>query len=64
MTESLTVEQMAERLLRADNVLVLCHKNPDGDTVGSGSAMYHALRALDKTGANVLALPDLAEDIP
>ena len=64
MTESLTVEQMAERLLRADNVLVLCHKNPDGDTVGSGCAMYHALRALDKTGANVLALPDLAEDIP
>ncbi len=57
MTESLTVEQMAERLLRADNVLVLCHKNPDGDTVGSGSAMYHALRALDKTAAVLCSDP-------
>ncbi len=57
MTESLNVEQMAERLLDADNILVLCHKNPDGDTVGSGAALYHALLALDKTAAVLCSDP-------
>lgn len=57
MTESLNVEQMAARLLDAENVLVLCHKNPDGDTVGSGAALYHALRALDKTAAVLCSDP-------
>ena len=33
MTEQLNVQQMAEKLLAADNILILCHKNPDGDTV-------------------------------
>ena len=51
MTEQLNVQQMAEKLLAADNVLILCHKNPDGDTIGCGSALYYALSALDKTAA-------------
>ena len=42
MTEQLNVQQMAERLCAADNILVLCHKNPDGDTIGCGSALYYA----------------------
>ena len=50
MTEQLNVQQMAERLCAADNILVLCHKNPDGDTIGCGSALCHALKALGKTG--------------
>ena len=49
MTEQLNVQQMAEKLLAADNVLILCHKNPDGDTIGCGSALYYALKALEKT---------------
>jgi len=51
MTEKLNVQQTAERLCAADNVLILCHKNPDGDTIGCGSALYYALRALNKTAA-------------
>ena len=51
MTEQLDVQQMAQRLLAADNVLILCHKNPDGDTIGCGSALYYALKALEKTTA-------------
>ena len=46
MTEQLDVQQMAQRLLAADNILILCHKNPDGDTIGCGSALYYALKAL------------------
>ena len=51
MTEQLNVQQMAERLCAADNILILCHKNPDGDTIGCGSALCHALKALGKTAA-------------
>ena len=51
MTEPLNVEQAAARLQAAGSVLILCHKNPDGDTVGCGSALYHALTALGKTAA-------------
>jgi phosphoesterase RecJ-like protein len=51
MTENLDVQQTAQRLMDADQILILCHKNPDGDTVGSGSALYHALTALGKTAA-------------
>ena len=51
MTEPLSVQQMAQRLKSADNILILCHKNPDGDTIGCGSALYYALKALDKNAA-------------
>ena len=53
MTEQLNVQQMAQRLMTADNILILCHKNPDGDTIGCGSALYCALKALDKNVAYV-----------
>ena len=58
MTEQLDVQQMAQRLLAADNILILCHKNPDGDTIGCGSALYYALKALEKTTA-VLCSDDI-----
>ena len=57
MTEQLNVQQMAEKLLTADDILILCHKNPDGDTVGCGSALYYALSALDKTAAVLCSDP-------
>jgi len=58
MTEQLNVQQMAQRLKSADNILILCHKNPDGDTIGCGSALYYALKALEKTTA-VLCSDDI-----
>ena len=60
MTEQLNVQQMAEKLLAADNILILCHKNPDGDTVGCGSALYYALLALEKH-AGSLSIPNSAK---
>jgi len=54
MTEQLDVQQMAQRLLAADNILILCHKNPDGDTIGCGSALYYALKALEKNNGGAL----------
>ena len=57
MTENLNVAQMAQKLADADRVLILCHKNPDGDTIGCGSALYHALTALGKTAAVLCSDP-------
>lgn len=57
MTEPLNVEQAAAMLRNADNILILCHKNPDGDTIGCGSALYYALAALGKTAAVLCSDP-------
>lgn len=40
----------AAALLRAqDQILIITHRRPDGDTIGSGAALCHALRSLGKT---------------
>lgn len=43
-----TIPQAAQFLRERDNFVILCHRNPDGDTLGSGYALYHALQALGK----------------
>ncbi|MEA5049872.1 MAG: bifunctional oligoribonuclease/PAP phosphatase NrnA [Oscillospiraceae bacterium] len=48
MTEDVGVRAAAELLRGAQDILILMHKNPDGDTLGSGFAMRAALRALGK----------------
>lgn len=57
MTESVDRQTAAERLRSADDILILCHKNPDGDTVGSAAAVYRALTALGKTAAVLCSDP-------
>ena len=57
MSEILDITQVISRLMKAENILLLCHKNPDGDTVGSAAALYHALRSLGKTVAILCADP-------
>ncbi len=39
---SLTLQQAARQLLSYDRVLILCHRNPDGDTLGSAGALCRA----------------------
>lgn len=41
--------EFAARLLEKDGFLILSHKNPDGDTLGSGAALCSALRRMGKT---------------
>lgn len=42
------VKEAAALLAERDNILVLCHMKPDGDTLGAGTALYKALRNLGK----------------
>ena len=36
------------KLMQKDNITLLCHRRPDGDTVGSAFALYYALKELGK----------------
>ena len=56
----LTIQEAAGRLRSFDNVLILTHVRPDGDTVGSAAALCAGLRALGKT-AYLLPNPELTE---
>ncbi len=51
--KKVSVKQAAELLLESDKYLILCHRYPDGDTIGSAFALCRALRALGKR-ANVM----------
>ncbi len=44
----ITLERAAELLLEHDSILILCHRNPDGDTLGSGFALKKLLQGLGK----------------
>lgn len=46
---NITLEQISELLLKNDNYLILCHKRPDGDTLGSALALENALKSAGKT---------------
>ena len=48
INNGITVQQTAEYLKNADNILLLCHKNPDGDTLGSAGGLMYALKKLGK----------------
>ena len=41
-------DEAVNELKNAEDVLILCHRNPDGDTLGSGFALLRALKAMGK----------------
>ena len=57
MTESVDRKTAVLRLRSADDILILCHKNPDGDTIGCAGALYLALKALGKNAAILCSDP-------
>ena len=56
--KKIDVAKAAELLNAADNILILTHRNPDGDTLGSGFALMHALRSTGKK-AKVLCCDEI-----
>ena len=56
---NITLEQVATRLKEQDDILILCHRSPDGDTSGSAHGLYLMLKELDK---NVMI--SCADDFP
>ena len=56
----MTTREAADLLRRQDNLLILTHRRPDGDTIGCAAALCIALRQLGKT-AWLLPNPDVTE---
>ena len=54
--KQLTIREAADFLLRNDNYVLLTHRRPDSDTIGSAAALCAGLRSLSKT-AHVLENP-------
>jgi len=42
------IEKAKAFINNAENIIIVSHKNPDGDALGSGLAMYHFLKSLNK----------------
>ena len=42
------ISRAAHLLRENDNILVLCHSHPDGDTLGCGYALMHILQNMGK----------------
>ena len=55
----ISVKECADTLKEQDNILILTHANPDGDTLGSGFALCRALMKIGKICAVINA-----DDIP
>lgn len=53
------INEAAELLRQHDNILIIMHRSPDGDTIGSAYALCAALRMLGKNADTVCA-----DDIP
>lgn len=48
MSRTITLEEAAQLLLSWNNIDILTHQNPDGDTLGSGYALAYALKSKGK----------------
>ena len=46
-------KELSKHFKAADNILLICHVNPDGDAIGSQLALYHYLKS---TGKNVVMI--------
>ena len=57
---SLSPKEAASLLRQKDNILILTHRRPDGDTTGCAAGLCLALRQLGKT-AWLLDNPDMTE---
>ena len=43
-----TLDNILEQINKAESIVILTHENPDGDAVGTGLALYGALKQLGK----------------
>jgi bifunctional oligoribonuclease and PAP phosphatase NrnA len=53
-------KQLSKLFSASENILIICHINPDGDSVGAQLALYHYLRSKDKN-VSLLAPNNLQE---
>lgn len=50
----ISLDQISKKLIQNDNVIIICHVSPDGDTLGSGLALYKFLKNLGKKRVEIV----------
>ena len=50
----MTIDEIKKKIDKAKSVLILTHKNPDGDAIGSSLALYNALKNYGKQNVDVI----------
>ena len=43
-----TLDNILEEIKKAESIVILTHENPDGDAIGTGLALYNALKQIGK----------------
>ena len=43
-----TIKNVVKTLMEKDNIVILCHRSPDGDAIGSAYALYNALASFNE----------------
>lgn len=43
-----TLDNILDEINKAESIVILTHENPDGDAIGTGLALYHALKQYGK----------------
>ena len=56
-----TMQQAINLIKSSDNILILTHKNPDGDAVGSVLGLAHALSCLDNKNVECFSKSEIPE---
>ena len=51
------MNNIIDKILVGNNIVLLCHNNPDGDAIGSTLSIYHALKKLGKEVEVVIEEP-------
>ena len=50
----ISLDRISEKLIQNDNIIIICHVSPDGDTLGSGLALYKFLKNLGKKRVEIV----------
>lgn len=60
------LETLNQLIVNAQNIIICCHKSPDGDALGSSLAWYEFLQSIGKTATVVIpdAFPDFLQWMP
>ena len=60
-----TLDNILEEINKANSIIILTHDNPDGDAIGTGLALYNALKKYGKNPDIIIpAYPHIFEFLP
>ncbi len=64
--KTLTIPEFKQALTKTDKIVIIPHKNPDGDAIGSSLGLYHYLKELNKDCTVVIndAVPEFLKFLP